>query len=153
MRWLSQLIVMGGVISVVPILSPETAEAQQTRCVAIDLYFHGGQTESLGSQRILNKFVRNRRGVSVIVHDLDGSDAEESRKRLSLLAQHYRFDPETVPVIDAGNRLILGTSDSDDLSAKLKELLQVDVYVRSGCPRPATRSICETAKLFAELFR
>ncbi len=58
------------------VLSVASASAQSTRCVALDIYLRGDQSEDLRVHQMLSDLVLRRPGVTVSVHDLEGPGAE-----------------------------------------------------------------------------
>ena len=125
-------------------LLPKMTEAQETQCVALELYVESRRPESKTAERAVNTVIEGRHGVNVRVRDLDGPEGDKQRDRLAAVARHFRFDAHNTPVVYGCNRVIVGISDAEELRTRLQTMLRLDVYVRSGCSR------CAKAKPFLD---
>jgi glutaredoxin len=119
----------------------------QTRHVAIEIYVRSGEPASETALRVVTEFLKRRTGVSLRVQDLDGPRGEELQQRLGQIAKFYATDSSRLPIIYGCNILISGEADASRLTARLAEMLRIDVFSRAGCPR------CREAEAYLERLR
>lgn len=116
----------------------------ETRCVAIECYVRSSQQQSQLALEVLEELVRHRQGIALTTRDIDGTQAEENSERLRQVAAYFHLDAPTTPLIYGCRRAVTGSDRRDVLQARISEMLRIDVFVRSGCPR------CARAKVFIE---
>lgn len=105
----------------------------KARCIALEVYTRPSDPQFSESIASLKAEVSKRRGVAITVYDLESEPAKERYKKIQ---EHYKLTEE-VPLLYGLNQTVQGTLSAEQWSSKLDGLLQVPVYVRSGCSRCA----------------
>lgn len=106
----------------------------KARCIALEVYSRPNDPKFSESIALLKAEVSKRRGVAITVYDLEQS--EPAKERYKKIQEHYRLSDE-VPLLYGLNQTVQGTLNAEQWASKLDGLLQVPVYVRSGCSRCA----------------
>ena len=116
------------------LVSAVTASAEPvTRCLAIDVYFHGDDVAERGVAAAVRAFAATRGGITVRDHDLDA--AGDAGERLVAIAGRLAFDATATPVVVGCNRVVVGERDTAAVENRLREMCGITLYTRAGCAR------------------
>ena len=103
------------------------------RCVVVEAFASERDDASDATIRGIEEFAAGRRGIVVVRRFLDASDRD--REDLARLAARHGFDPARLPVFAACGAAIAGVRDPKAAVARLRAVVQVEVFVREGCGR------------------
>ena len=109
------------------------AAEPMARCLAIDVYFHGGDVAERGVAAAVSAFAAPRGGIAVREHDLDA--AGDAGERLAVIAGRLAFDATATPVVVGCNRVVAGVRDPVAIEDRLREMCGITLYTRAGCAR------------------
>jgi glutaredoxin len=112
--------------------NPSTAA--QARCLQLEFYVQGSQPRSAAARDALLEFARQHPAISYREHDVLKSPAHE--RRVVQICQHFQQALQT-PVVYGCGQPIVGFEDAANFQQRLKDLVTITVYVRSGCPHCA----------------
>lgn len=129
---------------------PAPEFADQVRCVLVEVYHDGGSKDLEQVESILQTLKSKRSGITVVLRETGTKDlpeAKASAERRKAIARHYglpdRLLPESGGVLVYGcNRAVVRRGTDFDWKTEIERMLQVEVFVRSGCSR------CAAAKLW-----
>jgi glutaredoxin len=103
------------------------------RCLAIDVYIHGGDAAERGVAAAVRAFAATRGGIAVRDHDLDAAGA--AGERLAAIARRLAFDAAATPVVVGCNRVVAGVRDTAAVENRLRDMCGITLYTRAGCAR------------------
>lgn len=113
-----------------------SSAAADDRCFAVEIYYRPGEAESERALQLVEKRFAARRGINLVKVDLQAKP--ERVARLRQIAEFFRLDPETTPLVYACNRAIQGCSEQGEFERELEQLTRMEVFTRAGCPRCAS---------------
>jgi glutaredoxin len=108
------------------------------RCVAMELYLRSSQAGAAECETAVRAAIDAREGVRLRVYDLDKQPQDDAR--LQNLIKVYKLPAKALPVLYALNQALEGDATPQQWGARVDDLLRVEVFVRTGCPR------CDAAK-------
>jgi hypothetical protein len=114
------------------------------RCVVIDVYYRSGDANHPEFLEKLEKFKTARGGIILTLRDV--TTEERNRERLDTILKHFRIVPPNGPVLYGCNRVLHKATPEATWQSQLEEMLQLEVFVRSGCSR------CAAAKQWLPTF-
>lgn len=114
------------------------------RCVVIDVYYRSDDADHSEFLKALEEFETARGGIILALRDVS-TDARD-QQRLNAILKHYRVAPTTAPVLYGCNRVINEATPEARWRLQLEEMLQLEVFVRTGCSR------CTSAKKWLPTF-
>jgi hypothetical protein len=114
------------------------------RCVVIDVYYRSGDANHPEFLEKLEKFKTARGGIILALRDV--TTEERNRERLHTILKHFRIVPPNGPVLYGCNRVLHKATPEATWQSQLEEMLQLEVFVRSGCSR------CAAAKQWLPTF-
>lgn len=118
--------------------------ASEQRCIVVELYVSNSDALSKAAIEAADRYAKKHRGVRLAIRSVD--DSEKARSRLRSIADHFRFDAQTTPVVYACNRVILAAKDANDFYRQITDALTMEVFTRHGCQR------CKAAKAYLPSF-
>jgi hypothetical protein len=100
----------------------------------LELYIKNGESKT---HTAFIEFARKRKGIAAVVRNVDAS--EKDRTRLVAIARYHglRNAEALTPLVYGLNRVLVGFKSPKDFARQLRELLQMEVFVRAGCSRCA----------------
>ncbi len=107
----------------------------QARCVVIELFVTDGQPESEQARLAAAQIAESRAGIRLVTRPVN--ESEKARDRLSRIAEYYKFDKTSTPVIYGCDRVIRSGTDAEDFQRQLRNNLKIEVFTRVGCSRCA----------------
>ena len=116
-----------------------------TRCILLELYTRSGDERLLESVTAIRGLAADRRGTSIRLYDLD-RDAEAVRRHARIV-KGFRLSPNSLPLVYGMNRTQSGVAAAETWSIRLRDLLRIEVFTRTGCSR------CDEAKRYLPAFR
>ena len=111
------------------------AAERDARCLVVDAFVRSRDDGDAAVLAGLERFAAARRGVVIVPRFVDVSAADG--EAVAALAAKHGFDPADLPVVQACDVAIHGVRDADAAAARLRDVLQIEVYVRRGCGRCA----------------
>ncbi len=117
---------------------------EPTRCVVIDVYYRSGDADHPEFLETLEKFKTARGGITLALRDV--TTEGRNRERLAAILKHFRIVSANGPVLYGCNRVIHKATSEEKWHSQLEEMLQLEVFVRSGCSR------CAAAKQWLPTF-
>ncbi len=119
---------------------PVVAETEPTRCFALELYYDSSQHDPAGVPAEFKRFATGHDGLRIYVRDVHTSD--DARERLERIRSYFRLEELRLPAVYGLNQLASGLEVGQGLNRRLKRMLTLTAWVRSGCPH------CRDAKEF-----
>ncbi len=101
----------------------------------IEVYGRQGDPNKQDAVAAVEKMASQRIGITLVSRDIDTDP--RNRERLNAILKHFKLPLDMQPVVYGCNRVIHATHP-DKTRQELQELLQVEVFVRSGCHRCAS---------------
>jgi uncharacterized membrane protein HdeD (DUF308 family) len=133
-------------VAALPAVAADPAlEAAPRRCVVLDIYAREDDAAEDGVVAAAEAFARERGGL-VVVRRLIVSNADD-RDAFAKLAAAHGFTTDTTPVLHACGRVAIDVDDVAAVAARVKPLLQLEVFTRPGCSR------CAAAKAWLPTFQ
>jgi thiol-disulfide isomerase/thioredoxin len=112
--------------------------ADVERNVLIEVYYRDSDYGAKEAIEAVEGCQSSRGGITLVLRDLDKD--ERNKTRLDAILQHFKVEPKNSPLIYGCNRIIHDWSPSNPLTAQLATMLQLEVFVRTGCAH------CEAAE-------
>ncbi len=110
-------------------------QTEPAKCVMIELYISENQAASDQASAAAKHFAESRPGIRLVTRSI--TDNKKAHERLRRIANYFRFDEKTTPVIYCCNTVIRHGVNADDFERQLKAAHQIVVYTRQGCSRCA----------------
>ena len=117
---------------------------QPVRCVPVEVYFRSGDSKRTEPVAALEELKAARGGIVIVLRDTEQDP--RNQERLDAILRHYKVSPKKSPVIYGCDRIIHEVSPSRSWRSQLREMLCVEVFVRTGC------SHCAAAKRWLPQF-
>ncbi len=114
---------------------PAKGSEEQGNCMVVELFVSNGQLASDQALTASKRFADSRPGIHLVTRSI--TDSEKAQERLRRLANYFRFDEKTTPVIYCCNAVIRHGVNADDFERQLRAAHQIVVYTRQGCSRCA----------------
>jgi len=114
------------------------------RCVVIEVYYRTDDRSCEAVFSALEELRASREGILVVKRNVD--TVPRNRERLNALLRHYKLDLNASPVVYGCNRIIHNVSTQRSWTTQLREMLQIEIFVRTGC------SHCAAAKQWIPTF-
>ena len=115
-------------------LTPSGHAAAQTRdeprSVVFEVYHDGEDDGYPAAEAAIAKLASDRSGLIVVHRDVR---KEENRKRRQAIAKFYRVADSQLPFAYACNRVVVWNGDEKRFLPDCEKMLQMEVFVRSGC--------------------
>lgn len=111
------------------------AAVSQSRCVAIELYVDGAHPESAACQAAVRAAIEKVAGVTLKVYDI--ARQEDGARRLEAIAKAYGLGPKPAPTLYGLNQTFSGHVPAEMWERRVRSLLTVEMFVRTGCPHCA----------------
>lgn len=127
------------------LLCSEVRSNEPARCVLVEVYFRSDDKDRDNAVAAVEKLKGDRGGLTLVMRDVD-RDAG-SRERLSRILDYLKLPRDTSPVIYGCNRIVHDVGPETTWSGQLQQMLQLEVFVRTGCSR------CGSAKQWLPAFR
>ena len=108
--------------------------------VTLDVFVREDSERCQELLTFLTDFKSRRGGLDVAVHDVD-ADPKARRCAIDLFRKHGIEKPG-VPAVHVLNQFHVGFEDTVDYRQRIASLLDIEVFVRAGCPH------CRDAKVF-----
>lgn len=109
--------------------------SESDRCVLLEVYYRDGENDHQQAVAAAQEIREARGGITIVLREVGAN--KKNQQRLDAILKHYRVEPQTTPVIYGCNRLIHRTSATSTWHSQLLRMLEVEVFVRSGCSRCA----------------
>jgi hypothetical protein len=119
------------------------AESGDTRCVVLEIYVREQEPASEDAVARIAALSKTRPGLVVATRDIS---REHNLERFERVAKYYGVSDSSTPLVYACNRVISGYRDEGAFDRQLREILQIEVFMRHGCPR------CARARNFLDHF-
>jgi hypothetical protein len=115
--------------------APDAQAPESPRSVLVEV-FHKGHED--GAEAIAGaRGIRTARGgVTLVLRDT--AQDPRHQERLNGILQHFRIAPDKSPVVYACNRVLYDVRSPATWADEVRRLLQVEVFVRTGCSRCAS---------------
>ncbi|MBL8817906.1 MAG: hypothetical protein JNL58_17915 [Planctomyces sp.] len=129
---------------------PAPQVADKVRCVLVEVY-HDGESKDLEQVKtILQSLKAERNGITVVLRETEARDQAETKsnaERRQAIARHFGLSDslrsESGGVMVYGcNKAVIRRDREFDWQTEIEKMLQIEVFVRSGCSR------CASAKLW-----
>lgn len=121
-----------------------STSAGSERCVVVELYYDSRDASSEAVFSALGELRSTRGGIILVRRAVDTEP--RNRQRLDVLLRHFKIESKS-PVVYGCNRIVYDFSRREVWTVQLHEMLQVEVFVRSGC------SHCAEAKRWIPTFQ
>ena len=118
--------------------SVQVQAAAAVRCVAVELYLRSSQPGAAECEAAVRAAIDAREAVRLRVYDLDKQPQDDAR--LQNLIKVYKLPANATPVLYGLNQALEGNATAQQWTERVGDLLRVEVFVRTGCPR------CDAAK-------
>ena len=105
--------------------------APQVRSVLVEVYFRKDDRKFSEVMSAIGELEAARGGILVVRRDTE--EDPRNQKRLDAILRHYKVPQHTSPVVYACNRVIYDVSNSSSWESQLHGILQMEVFVRTGC--------------------
>lgn len=112
--------------------------ADSERCVVIEVYHRTTDPACEAVFAALEELSTSRGGILVVKRNIDKTP--RNRERLNALLRHFKLDTNVSPVVYGCNQIIHEASSQRTWRSQFHEMLQMEVFVRTGC------SHCAAAK-------
>ncbi len=112
--------------------------ATPVRCIAVELYLRSSQPGAAECEAAVRTAIDAREGVRLRVYDLDKQPQDDAR--LQNLIKVYKLPANATPVLYGLNQALEGNATAQQWTERVRDLLRVEIFVRTGCPR------CDSAK-------
>jgi hypothetical protein len=130
-QWLG---VVFALLACFPIVGPVYSN-EPTRCVVIECYYRSSDKDQREYLNAVDEFLVDRGGIVLAARDVTAD--KRNQERLDAILRHFRIDPTTGPVLYGCNRVIHKSTRETPWKSQLEEMLQLEVFVRTGCSRCA----------------
>ena len=115
------------------------ARAQQRdaskQCVVVEVFVSEDSERSKSALEYIEKLNAERPGLSLHIRDV-GKD-EKALARFWKLAKHFKHDKPGLPAFYLCRQFEVGWKDAATTGPQIAKLLDVEVFVKAGCPRCA----------------
>jgi glutaredoxin len=135
------------VVAVFLLASPTNGQpptAVRVRCIALELYMRSSDENAISSCEFIRSHIAEKRGIRIKVYDLD-KDAD-AKSRLEKIAKAYNLAETNLPLVYGLNATASGIADDEIWKSRLADILRMEVFTRTGCPR------CAKAKQYLTTF-
>lgn len=105
------------------------------RCINLELYLRSSQAGAAECEAAIRSAIEARKGVWLRVYDLDKQPQDDAR--LQALIRAYKLPAKATPLLYGLNQALVGDFAPQQWAARVDDLLRVEVFVRTGCPRCA----------------